>query len=92
MVIVIAWVQLKYRVNSLAMVKSANLFRVLLDSFKNRVSGLALLISQGNVHMIWPTFWFMGEDVLLHSGKPERPRHTAHTGEQICLIGGVQRK
>ena len=42
--------------------------------------------------MIWPTFWFMGEDVLLHSGKPERPRHTAHTGEQIRLVNAVQSK
>ena len=42
--------------------------------------------------MIWPTLWFMGEDVLLHSGKPERSRHATHTREQIRLVNAVQCK
>ena len=46
MVIVIAWIHLEYRVNALALVEGMNLFCVLLDTLKNRVFGLALLISR----------------------------------------------
>ena len=88
-IVVVARIQLEYRINPLALVKDMNLFRVLSDTLKDRVPGLALLISQGKVHMIWPTLWFMGEDVLLHSGKPERSRHTAlrsiiKGSEKVC--------
>ena len=41
MVIVIAWVQLEYRVNSLTLVESMNLFRVLSDNLENRVPNFA---------------------------------------------------
>lgn len=34
----------------------------------------------------------MGEDIVLHSGKPERAGHTAYTGKQIRPVDGVQSK
>ena len=55
MVIVIAWVQLEYRINALALVEGMNLFCVLSDTLKNRVSGLALLISQEAA--LGPKYW-----------------------------------
>ena len=92
MVIVISGVQLKHRVDSLGLIEGLNLFRILPDAPQNWVSDFALLVPQGEIHAVRPALWLMGEDILLHSRKPERAGHAAHTGEQICLIDGVQRK
>ena len=71
MVKVIPLIQLKHRLNSVSFIKSCHLFRILLDSFQNRIPGLAFSISQGKVQAIWPPLWFVGSNVLFHSGKPQ---------------------
>ena len=92
LVIVIAWIQLEHCVNALALIEGVNLLCVLSNTSQSRVSSFALLVPQGEIHAVRPALWLMGEDILLHSRKPERAGHAAHTGEQICLIDGVQRK
>ncbi len=66
MVIVITWILLEPYVNALALIKSMNLFCVLLDTSQNRISSFALLISQRKVYTIWPPLRFMGEDISSH--------------------------
>ena len=89
MVVVVTWVQLKHRVDPLGLIKGLNLFRILPHAPQNRVSGFALLVSQGELHMVWLALWFVGEDVVLHSGKPERAGHAAHPRKQIRPVDGV---
>ena len=91
-VMIIYWIQLDHCVDPPCLIEHLELFRVLLDTLKNRVPGLALHISQRKVHAIWPTLWLMGEDVPLHSGKPEKSKHAAYTGKQIRLVNAVQCK
>ena len=83
---------MKHCVDPLALIEGLDIFRVLPNAAQDRVSGLALLVSQGEIYAVRPTLRLMGEDVLLHAGIPEGAGHAAHTGEQICLIDGVQRK
>ena len=79
MVVVVPRVQLKHRVNPFVLEEGLDIFRVLADASQDRVSGLALLISQRKVHTIWPLFRFMGEDILFHTWKPERAGHAPYT-------------
>ena len=88
----IAWIQLERCVNALASIEGVNFLCVLSNISQNRVSSFTLVVPQGEIHAVRPALWLMGEDILLHSRKPERAGHAAHTGEQICLIDGVQRK
>ena len=81
MVVVVPRVQLKHRVDPLGLIEYLNLFCVLPDIPQNRIPGLALLISQGKVHTVRPTLWLVGEDVLLHAGKPEGAGHAPYTGK-----------
>ena len=90
MVIVITWILMEHCVNALTLIKSTNLFRALSDISQNRVAGFALLIAQRKVHAVRPTLRFVGEDVVLHSGKPERAGHAAHPRKQIRPVDGVQ--
>lgn len=92
LVIVIAWIQLERCVNALASIEGVNFLCVLSNISQNRVSSFTLFVPQGEIHAVRPEIWLMGEDILLHSRKPERAGHAAHTGKQICLIDGVQRK
>ena len=78
MVVVISGVQLKHCVDPLALIECLNLFCVLPDTSQKWVTGLALLVSQGEVHAVRQTLWLMGENVLFHAGKPKRARHTAN--------------
>ena len=78
MVVVVTRIYLKHRVDPLALIEGLDLLCVLPDTPQNRIPGLALLVSQGEVHAVRPTLWLIGEDIVLHSGKPERARHTAH--------------
>ena len=87
---VVAWIQLEYRVDLLALVIRRYLLGILLNRAQNRVFGFALLIPQRKVHMIRPTLWLMGKDVLLHAGKPEGAGHAAHPGKQVRLVDGIQ--
>ena len=34
----------------------------------------------------------MREDILLHAGKPKRAGYAVHTGKQVRLVDGIQRK
>lgn len=51
-----------------------------------------LLISQGKIDAVCPALWRVGEDILLHAGKPERAGHAAYAGKQIRPVNGIQRK
>ena len=79
MIVVVPRVQLKHRVDPFVLEEGLDIFRVLADASQDRVSGLALLISQRKVHTIWPLFRFMGEDILFHTWKPERAGHAPYT-------------
>ena len=92
MIVVIAWIQLEYRINSLALVESINLFCVLPDTSQKRVSSFVLLVTQRKVHVVRQTLWLKGEDVLLYSRKPERIGRAPYTGKQVRLVDGIQRK
>ena len=78
MVVVIARIQLEYRINPLALVKSMNLFCVLPDTSQKWVSSFVLLVAQRKVHVVRQTLWLMGENVLFHAGKPKRARHATN--------------
>ena len=92
MIVVVTRIQLEYRINPLALVKSMNLFCVLPDTSQKWVSSFALLVTQGKIHTIGTSLWLMGEDVLLHSWKPERARHAANPWKEIRPVDGIQRK
>ena len=92
LVIVIAWIQLEHCVNALASIEGVNLLCVLPNTSQNRVSSFVLLVTQGEIHAVQPALWFVGEDVLLHSRKPERTGYAAHPRKQIRLVDGIQRK
>lgn len=77
MVIVIALVQVKHGVDPLALIEGQDLFCVLPDSSQERVSSFALLVSQGEVHTVRQALRFMGENVLLYPGEPERAGYAA---------------
>ena len=81
MVVVVPRVQPKHRVDPFVLEEGLDLFRVLTDASQDRVPGLALLISQRKVHTVRPMLWFMGEDILFHTWKPERAGHAAYTGK-----------
>lgn len=89
---VVAGVQLEHRVDPPALVISAYLLGVRLNRAQDRILGFALLISQREIYAVRLVLWLMGEDVLLHSGKPEGAGHAAHPGKQICLVDGVEGK
>ena len=89
---VVARIQMEHRVDPPAMVISAYLLGVRLNRAQDRILGFALLISQREIYAVRLVLWLMGEDVLLHSGKPKGAGHTAHPGKQICLVDGVQSK
>ena len=89
MIVVIARIQLEYRINPLALVEIMNLFCVLPDISQKWVSSFILLVTQRKVHVVRQTLWLMGENVLLYSGKPERTGHAAYTGKQIRLVDGI---
>src|SRR5699024_7849224 len=74
---VVARVQLEHCVDPPALVISAYLLGVLLNCAKDRIPGFALLISQREIDAVRPALWLMGEDVLLHTRKPEGAGHTA---------------
>ena len=81
MIVVIARIQLEYRINPLALVESMNLFCVLPDTSQKWVSSFVLLITQRKVHVVRQTLRLMEEDVLLYSGKPKRARYATYTGK-----------
>ena len=87
---VVARVQLEHRVDPFALVISAYLLGVRLNCAQDRILGFALLISQRKVHTIRQVLWLVGEDVLLHTGKPEGAGHAAHPGKQVRLVDGIQ--
>ena len=89
-VVVVARVQLEYRVDPLVLIERLDLLRVLPDAPQDRVPGLALLVPQGEVDAVRPALGLMGEEVLPHAGKPEGAGHAAHPGKQIRLVEGVQ--
>ena len=89
-VVVVARVQLKHRVDPLVLIERLDLLRILPDIPQDRVPGLALLVSQGEVDAVWLALGLVGKDVLLHAGKPERAGHAAHPGKQIRPVDGVQ--
>ena len=92
MIVVVPRVQLKHRVDPFVLEEGLDIFRVLADASQDRVPGLALLISQRKVHAVRPMLWFMREDILFHTWKPERAGHAAYTGKQVRLLDGIQRK
>lgn len=57
---------------------------------QDRILGFALLISQREIYAVRLVLWLIGEDVLLHAGKPEGAGYAAHPGKQICLVDGIQ--
>ena len=79
MIVVVPRVQLKHRVDPFVLEEGLDIFCVLADASQDRISGLALLISQRKVHAIWPLFRLMGEDILFHTWKPERAGHAPYT-------------
>ena len=78
MVVVVAWIQLKYCVDPLALIEGLDLLRVLSDTSQNRIAGFALLVPQGKIHTLRPALWFMGDDILFHAGKPKRAGYAAN--------------
>ena len=89
-VVVVARVQLKHRVDPLGLIERLDLLRILPDIPQDRVPGLALFVSQGEVDAVWLALGLVGKDVLLHAGKPEGAGHAAHPGKQIRPVDGVQ--
>ena len=80
-IVVIAQIQLEYRINPLALIESMNLFCVLPDISQKWVSSFILFVTQRKVHVVRQTLWLMGENVLLYSRKPERTGHAPYTGK-----------
>lgn len=72
------------------MIEGLDLLRILPDAPQDWVPGLALLVPQGEVDAVRPALGLIGEEVLLHAGKPEGAGHAAHPGKQIRLVEGVQ--
>ena len=85
----VARIHLKHCVDPLALIEGMNLLRILPDAPQDRVPGLTLLVPQGEVDAVRPALGLMGEEVLLHAGKPEGAGHAAHPGKQIRLVEGV---
>lgn len=81
MVVVATRILLKHRVDPLALIEGLNLLRILPDAPQDWVPGLALLVPQGEVDAVRPAFGLMGEEVLLHAGKPEGAGHATYTGK-----------
>ena len=81
MVVVAARIQLEHRVDSFVLIEGPDLLRVLPNAPQDRVPGLPLLVPQGEVDAVRPALGFVGEEVLLHAGKPEGAGHAAHPGK-----------
>ena len=92
MIVVVTRIKLKYRVDPLTLIEGLDLLCVLPDTPQDRIPGRALLVPQGEVHAVRSALRRMGEEVLLHAGKPEGAGHAAHPGEQICPVDGIQGK
>ena len=78
LIIVIAWIQMERCVNALASIEGVNFLCVLSNISQNRVSSFTLFVPQGEIHAVWPTLWLVEEDIVFHSGKPERARHATN--------------
>ena len=66
MVVVVTRIQLKHRVDPPGLIEGLDLFRVLPHAPQNGVSGFALLVSQGEVHVVWLALRFVGEDIVTY--------------------------
>lgn len=92
MVVMAARIHLKHGIDSLALIKSLNLLRILPNLTQNLISGLVLLVSQRKIHALRPPLRFLRKDILLYLGIPEGAGHAAHAGEEIGSICGIQSK
>ena len=81
MVVVIARIQLEYRINPLALIECLSFFRIQPDAPQNWVSGFALLVPQREIYAVRPTLWLVRKDVLLHAGIPEGAGHAPYMGK-----------
>ena len=57
--VVIAWIQLEYGMDAMALIKGFDFLGVLPDTFQKSIPGMALPIPQRKIHIIRPSLYLM---------------------------------